>query len=75
MGVEIYELLDPKITALQEAYVRKVVDTVNEFDNVLYEISNENHPPSNRLNFAPRYGPGFPPPKCARSSVEWPLSD
>lgn len=46
LGVEIHELLDPKITALQEAYVRKVVDTVNEFDNVLYEISNENHPPS-----------------------------
>ena len=29
------------ITALQEAYVRKVVDTVNDLDNVLYEISNE----------------------------------
>jgi hypothetical protein len=39
-------LLDSKVTALQEACVRKVIDTVNEFDNVLYEISNENHPPS-----------------------------
>ena len=29
------------ITALQEAYVRKVIDTVNDLDNVLYEISNE----------------------------------
>lgn len=46
VGVEIHELLDLKITTLQEAYVRKVIDTVNEFDNVLYEISNENHPPS-----------------------------
>jgi CubicO group peptidase (beta-lactamase class C family) len=45
-GVEIHELGRPAVTDIQEAYVRKVVDTVNEFDNVLYEISNENHPPS-----------------------------
>jgi hypothetical protein len=31
----------PAITALQEAYARKVVDTLNDLDNVLYEISNE----------------------------------
>lgn len=30
-----------RVLALQEAYVRKVVDTVNDFDNVLYEICNE----------------------------------
>lgn len=29
------------ITARQEAYVRKVIDTVNGLDNVLYEIANE----------------------------------
>jgi hypothetical protein len=45
-GVEIHELGRPAVTAIQEAYVREVVDTVNEFDNILYEISNENHPPS-----------------------------
>jgi hypothetical protein len=45
-GVEIHALASPEITACQEAYVRKVVDTVNDLDNVLYEISNENHPPS-----------------------------
>jgi hypothetical protein len=28
---------------LQEAYVRQVVDTVNDLDNVLYEICNEAH--------------------------------
>jgi hypothetical protein len=32
---------DPRVTAVQEAYVRRVVETVNRFDNVLYEISNE----------------------------------
>ncbi|MBM4029825.1 MAG: hypothetical protein FJ280_31160, partial [Planctomycetes bacterium] len=45
-GVEIHQLDNPAVTAIQEAYVRKVIDTVNGFDNVLYEISNENHPPS-----------------------------
>jgi hypothetical protein len=42
-GTEIQELIDPKVTALQEGYVRKVIDTVNDLDNVLYEISNESH--------------------------------
>ena len=32
---------DPRTLAIQEAYVRKVVQTLNGFDNVLYEISNE----------------------------------
>lgn len=31
----------PAVTARQDAYVRKVIDTVNDLDNVLYEISNE----------------------------------
>jgi hypothetical protein len=38
----VFSLRDNAILARQEAYVRKVVDTVNEFDNVLYEVSNEN---------------------------------
>jgi len=45
-GLEFHTLADPKITALQEAYVRKLIDTVNDLGNVLCEISNENHPPS-----------------------------
>jgi hypothetical protein len=40
-GVESHTLAIPAILALQEAYVRKVVDMVNDLDNVLYEISNE----------------------------------
>jgi len=32
---------NPGLVRIQEAYVRKVVDTVNELDNVLYEICNE----------------------------------
>lgn len=52
MGIEIHTGRSPKITELQRAYVRKVVETVNDFDNVLYEISNENHPPSTEWQYA-----------------------
>ena len=40
-GKEVHTLQVPAITALQQAYVRKVIDTVNDLDNVLYEITNE----------------------------------
>ena len=33
--------LDPRIQALQEAYIREVVDTVHDMANVLYEVANE----------------------------------
>jgi hypothetical protein len=42
-GLETHTLDLPAMTRLQEAYVRKVIDTVNDLDNVLYEISNESH--------------------------------
>jgi hypothetical protein len=38
---DIYTLKVPRITSVQDEYVRRVADTVNEFDNVLYEIVNE----------------------------------
>ncbi|MGQ9650431.1 MAG: putative collagen-binding domain-containing protein [Phycisphaerae bacterium] len=50
-GVETHTLTNPAITRLQEAYVRKVIDTVNDLSNVLYEISNENHPPSTEWQY------------------------
>ncbi|MEM2960830.1 MAG: DUF6298 domain-containing protein [Candidatus Bathyarchaeia archaeon] len=39
--LEYYTLKDSKVLAFQEAYIRKVVDSVNEFDNILYEVCNE----------------------------------
>lgn len=42
-GEETHELRNAAVLALQEAYVRKVVETVNDLDNILYEISNESH--------------------------------
>lgn len=50
-GLEIHELAVPEITAIQETYVKKVIDTVNDLDNVLYEISNENHPKSSAWQY------------------------
>ena len=40
-GDSVLDLDDPAVRARQEAYVRKVVDTVNDLDNVLYEVINE----------------------------------
>ena len=40
-GGEIQTLAVPQVLALEEAYVWKVIDTVNDLDNVLYEIDNE----------------------------------
>jgi hypothetical protein len=40
-GVTSQDLSRPQVTAVEDAYVRKVVDTVNDLDNVLYEIANE----------------------------------
>ena len=34
---------NPKVMEFQKAYIRKVVDTVNGFDNIHYEIANENY--------------------------------
>ena len=42
-GEEFHNLSVPGVTHLQEAYVRKVIDTVNDLNNVLYEIANEAH--------------------------------
>ena len=40
-GEEFFSLKYPSLTALQEGFVRKVVDTLNDLDNVLYEISGD----------------------------------
>ncbi|MCG7853447.1 MAG: DUF6298 domain-containing protein, partial [Methanosarcinaceae archaeon] len=42
-GKEVHTLDIPQITRLQEIYVRKVIDTLNDVDNVIWEISNESY--------------------------------
>ncbi|MDP8244128.1 MAG: DUF6298 domain-containing protein [Candidatus Hinthialibacter antarcticus] len=50
-GLEIHELGNDKVLEIQKAYIREVIDQVNDLDNVLYEISNENHPPSTEWQY------------------------
>jgi hypothetical protein len=42
-GDEIQSLRIPEVVKLQEAYVRKVIDTLNDLGNVIWEISNESN--------------------------------
>jgi hypothetical protein len=43
-GEETHSLQLAAVTQLQDAYVRKVVDTVNDLNNVIFEISNADQP-------------------------------
>lgn len=38
---EVHRLNDDAVNGFQAAYIRKVADTVNDLDNVLYEVINE----------------------------------
>lgn len=40
-GAEIFTLENPEVTAIQDAYVRKIIDSVGDLDNVIWEIANE----------------------------------
>jgi len=40
-GWEVHTRVNPTVNAIHDAYVKKVIDTVGDLDNVLYEISNE----------------------------------
>ena len=51
-GTEIHTLNVPEeITNLQKAYIMKVIDTVNDLNNVLWEIGNEMHTGSVNWNY------------------------
>ena len=39
--IEAHTLNNPAVIAIQETYVKKVLDTLSDLDNVLYEIANE----------------------------------
>lgn len=42
-GHEIHTMAIPAVTRIQEAYVRRVIDAINDLDNVIWEIGNELH--------------------------------
>jgi hypothetical protein len=79
-GEESHELAVPAVTAIQEAYVRQVIDTVNDLDNVLYEISNESHANSqdwqyHLIDYIKSYEAGKPKQHPVGMTVEWPGGD
>jgi len=41
IGGRVHSLADPAVNEIQTAYLRKVVETVGDLDNVLYEVINE----------------------------------
>lgn len=64
-GTEAHTLQVPKVTAVQENYVRKAVTTLNDLDNVVWEISNESDSSSTEwqyhmINFIKRCETGLP---------------
>ncbi|MDA8168327.1 MAG: DUF6298 domain-containing protein [Nitrospiraceae bacterium] len=59
-GLEIQTLQIPAVTAIQEAYVKKMIDTLDDLDNVLWEVANESGPYStgwqyHMINFIKSY--------------------
>ena len=40
-GDEIFSLNNPDVLTVQKNYIRKVIDSVNDLNNVLYEVGNE----------------------------------
>jgi hypothetical protein len=79
-GEETHTLEIPAVTAVQEAYIRKVIDTVNDLDNVLYEISNESHNSSQdwqyqMISYIKKYEAGKPKQHPVGMTVEFPDGD
>jgi hypothetical protein len=79
-GLETHELDVPEINRLQEAYVRKMIDTLNDLDNIMWEISNESHADSgpwqyHMTRFIKAYERATqhlrPPPSGVWDSVLW----
>ena len=50
-GLEVHQLAVPRVTALQETYLRWLVTGLNAFDNLLYEVANETHPGSTEFQY------------------------
>jgi hypothetical protein len=77
-----HTLSKPVVTDHQEAYVRKVIDTVNDLDNVLYEITNEDSGgPLNTawqfhmIRFIKRYESTKPKQHPIGMTVQYPLGN
>lgn len=81
-GTESHTFAVPAVLALQEAYARKVIDMVNDLDNVLYEISNEDPATAPALawqyhmvDFIHQYEAGKPKQHPVGMTSMWPGGD
>jgi hypothetical protein len=68
------------VTELQKAYVRKVMETVNDLDNVLYEVSNESGVSSTAwqyemVRYVREYGGVLGKQHPVGMTVQWPNGD
>jgi hypothetical protein len=50
-GIEIHQAARNRVTKFQQEYLRWLVSGLNEFDNLLYEVSNETHPSSTEWQY------------------------
>jgi len=50
-GIEIHQLTTKSVTKAQEAYLHWLITGLNEFDNLLYEVSNETHTSSTEWQY------------------------
>jgi hypothetical protein len=77
LGIEFHTLENPRITQLQRAYIKRVVDTLNEFDNVLYEIANETGVSKewqyHMISLVKEYESAKPKQHSVGSTVGWPV--
>jgi len=76
-GEEIVGLDYTAALPWQEAYVRKVIDTVNDLDNVLYEICNEASANStawqyHMINYVKQYEAGKAKQHLVGMTAQWP---
>jgi hypothetical protein len=65
-GKEIHTLQIPAITAVQEDYVEKKIDELNDLDHIIWEISNESHADSvswqyHMINYIKSYEAAYKP--------------
>jgi hypothetical protein len=79
-GEETHTLDNPSVTSLQDAYVKKVIDTVNDLDNVLFEVSNESHDASGEwqnhmISLIHQYEAGKPKQHPVGITAMWPGGD
>ncbi|MCZ6673424.1 MAG: hypothetical protein O7C75_10865, partial [Verrucomicrobia bacterium] len=75
-GEEIHTLENRAVTRFQEAYVRKVVETVNDLDNILYDVSNESHGDSTNwqyhmINYIRNYETSKPKQHPVLMTFQW----